>query len=94
VNGYQRILEIPMLGVSTRNYGKVLPEVAEAVGVAKSSVGRESIEAGAQELKDLGGRRFDDLDLLILYLDSLVFGAHQLLSANPSKFRAASENLW
>jgi len=83
-----------MLGVSTRNYRKVLPEVAEVVGVAKSSVSREFIEASAQELKDLAERRFDDLDLLILYLDGLVFGAHHLLSANPSKVRAASENLW
>jgi len=77
----QRVLEILMHGVSTRSYREVLPEVAEAVGVSKSSVSREFIDASAEALKALAARRFDDLDLLILYLDGLVFGGHHVLSA-------------
>jgi len=77
----QRVLEILMHGVSTRSYRAVLPEVAEAVGVSKSSVSREFIDASEEALKALAARRFDDRDLLILYLDGLVFGAHHVLSA-------------
>ena len=77
----RRIVEILMHGVSTRSYREVLPEVAEAVGVSKSSVSREFIDASEEALKALAARRFDDLDLLILYLDGLIFGAHHVLSA-------------
>lgn len=77
----KRMLEILMLGISTRDYRKVLPEMAETVGVAKSSVSRQFVEASEEELKALAERRFDDKDILIVYLDGLVFGRHHILSA-------------
>jgi transposase-like protein len=77
----RRILEILMHGVSTRAYRQVLPQMAETVGVSKSAVSREWIDASEEALKALAARRFDDLDLLILYLDGLIFGAHHVLSA-------------
>jgi transposase-like protein len=77
----RRIVEILMHGVSTRAYREVLPQVAEAVGVSKSSVSREFIDASEGALKALDARRFDDLDILIIYLDGLIFGAHHVLSA-------------
>jgi putative transposase len=77
----RRILEILMRGVSTRAYRDVLPEMAEAAGVSKSSVSREFMDASEEALKALAERRFDDLDILIIYLDGLIFGAHHVLSA-------------
>ena len=77
----QRMLEILMCGVSTRNYSKVLPQMAETVGISKSSVSREFIEASERALKELAERCFDDKDILIIYLDGLVFGQHHVLSA-------------
>ena len=77
----RRMLEILMAGVSTRNYRKVLPEMAETVGISKSAVSREFIDASVEALKTLGERRFDEVDLLVIYLDGLVFGAHHVLSA-------------
>ncbi|MGI0081287.1 MAG: IS256 family transposase, partial [Nitrososphaerales archaeon] len=41
----ERMLEILLRGVSTRQYGAVLPAMAETVGVSKSSVSREAVEA-------------------------------------------------
>ena len=76
-----RMLEILLRGVSTRQYQRVLPEMASTVGVAKSSVSAEAIEAGEEELRRLCERRFDDLDILVIYLDGLVFGTHHLLAA-------------
>jgi len=77
----QRMLEILMNGVSTRKYREVLPEMAETVGVSKSSVSREAMEASEQVLRQLAERQFTDVDLLIIYLDGLQFGAHHVLVA-------------
>jgi len=77
----ERMLEILMHGVSTRSYETVLPAMAETVGVSKSEVSREFIDASAEAMKALAERRFDDVDILVIYLDGLVFGAHHVLSA-------------
>ena len=77
----QRMLEILMAGISTRSYSKVLPQMAESVGVSKSAVSREFVEASEKVLKELAERRFDDKDILIIYLDGLVFGRHHVLTA-------------
>ena len=70
----RRMLEILMSGLSTRKYKDVLPAMAETVGVSKSAVSRQSIEASEQTLKELSERRFDDKDILIVYLDGIRFG--------------------
>ena len=75
------MLEILVSGVSTRKYERVLPEMAETVGVSKSSVSREFIEASEAELKRLCARRFDELDILIVYIDGQVFGPHSVITA-------------
>jgi len=64
-----RMLEILMRGVSTRNYRAVIPEMADTVGVSRSSVSRQMQEASEAELKELLERRFDQVKLLIIYLD-------------------------
>jgi transposase-like protein len=74
----QRMLEILLRGVSTRQYQKVLPEMAESVGISKSSVSAESIAASQEQLRQLCERRLEGLEL---YLDGLSFGAHQVLGA-------------
>lgn len=76
-----RMLEILLRGVSTRQYKAVLPEMAETVGVEQSSVSQQAIAASEDELRRLCERRFDQLDILIVYLDGLVFGSHHLLAA-------------
>jgi hypothetical protein len=77
----QRLLEILMHGVSTRHYRQVLPEMAQTVGVSKSSVSREFVDASEKALKELAERRFDEQDLLIVYLDGLVFGEQHVIAA-------------
>ncbi len=76
-----RMLEILLRGVSTRQYQAVLPEMAETVGVAKSSVSAEAIEASEEELRRLCERRLEALDLLVIYLDGLLFDTHHVLAA-------------
>jgi len=77
----QRILSILMHGISTRSYKKVLPEMAETVGVSKSNVSREFIEASEQQMKEFAERRFDDKDILIIYIDGIRFGQFHVIAA-------------
>ena len=76
-----RMLSILMKGVSTRNYEGVIGEMADSVGVSKSSVSREFIEAGKAELASLLARRFDDKDILAVYIDGQEFSGHHVLAA-------------
>jgi len=77
----QRMLDVLMRGISTRQYAEVLPEMASTCGVSKSTVSREAAEAGEQALKELLERRFDAIDLLVIYLDGMQFGEHHVISA-------------
>jgi putative transposase len=76
-----RMLEILLRGVSTRQYRKVLPEMAETVGVSRSSVSRQAVEASEEELRRLCERRLEGLELLVLYLDGVRFAHHHVLVA-------------
>jgi transposase-like protein len=77
----ERMLEILLAGVSTRRYKQVLPKMAETVGVSKSSVSRESIEAGERLLIELAERRYDDLDLLVIWIDGIRLGQYHVIAA-------------
>lgn len=76
-----RVLGILMRGVSTRNYREVLPEMAEQVGVSKSQVSRENIDAGERLLQELAERNFSDRDLLVIYVDGMRFGEYLVVAA-------------
>jgi transposase-like protein len=77
----QRMLEILLCGVSTRRYKDVLPQMADTVGISKSEVSRQTIEAGERVLQDLAERRFDDKEILIVYIDGIQFGSHHIVAA-------------
>jgi transposase-like protein len=76
-----RLLEILLRGVSTRQYNRVLPEMASAVGMSKSSVSAEAIKASGEELRKLCERRWDQVELVVIYLDGIVCGKHHVLAA-------------
>ena len=55
--------------------------MADTVGVSRSTVSRESIEASEAALQQLLERRFDDVELLIIYIDGMHFGDQCVLAA-------------
>ena len=67
-----RMLELVLNGVSTRRYKQVLPAMADQVGISKSEVSRETIEAGTRVLQELAERDLGELDVLVVYLDGIV----------------------
>ncbi len=76
-----RMMEILLEGVSTRRYQGVFPKMADTVGVSKSSVSRAMIQASEAEVEKLLNRRFDDVDLLIIYVDGIHFGEQCVIGA-------------
>lgn len=76
-----RILEILMSGISTRNYQKIVPEMTDTVGVSKSAVSREFIEQSEQTLKELCESQFEDVDILVVYIDGIRFGQVHVIAA-------------
>ena len=62
----ERILELMMRGVSTRSCGAIITEAAEACGVSKSSVSRESEASEKNSRRTMGYR---DLWILKAILD-------------------------
>ncbi len=77
----QRMMGALLRGVSTRQYEEVLPEMASTVGVSRSSISRQAIEGSAEQLRQLRERRWDQADLLVIYIDGQRFGAHHVISA-------------
>jgi len=76
-----RMLDILMKGVSTRNYAGVIGAMAGTVGVSKSAVSQETIEAAEKSIDEVLTRRLDELDLLVIYVDGLIFSGHTVLVA-------------
>lgn len=77
----ERIRDILVRGVSTRRYAEVLPRMAGSVGIAKSSVSRRFIQASQEALERLMSRRFDQLDILAVWIDGIVVEGHHILAA-------------
>lgn len=77
----QYMLSAMMRGISTREYHEVLPTMAETVGVSRSAVSRHAIEASVEQLKQLQERRWDQVEILVIYIDGQRFADHLILSA-------------
>lgn len=76
-----RMLGALLRGVSTRQYEEVLPEMAATAGVSRSSVSRQAIEGSAEQLRQLQERRWENVDLLAIYIDGQRFGDHHVITA-------------
>ena len=77
----ERMMGALLRGVSTRQYKEILPEMAETVGVSRSSISRQAIEGSAEQLRQLQERRWDRASLLVIYIDGQRFGTHHVISA-------------
>ena len=77
----QHMLGALLRGISTREYHEVLPKMAETVGVSRSAVSRQAIEASVEQLRQLQERRWDQIEILVIYIDGQRFGEHHILSA-------------
>lgn len=76
-----RLRDILVTGVSTRQYAKVLPAMAGTVGVKKSSVSKHFIRASEKALEALSERKLNEIELPAIYLDGVIVDQHPILAA-------------
>jgi putative transposase len=76
-----KMMDTLLRGVSTRNYGKVIKEMAHTAGVSKSAVSRQFVEQSEKRLEELQARRFDDRNILAIYIDGIDLAGHHVLTA-------------
>lgn len=76
-----RMYEILVCGVTTRKYKRAIREMADTAGVSRSAVSREFVDDSAARLSQLCGRRFEGVDILVVYIDGIVFGKHSVVAA-------------
>lgn len=77
----KHMLSTLLRGVSTRKYDEILPEMAESVGLSKSSVSRNAIRISEQKLREFAERRWEEIPLLVIYIDGVRVGDYQVLVA-------------
>src|SRR5450755_3264350 len=70
-----------MRGLSTRNYGPVVKDFAQAYGVEKSAVSENFIEASREKVKELMERRLGELRLCAVLIDGTPFKDRQMIVA-------------
>ena len=68
-------------GLSTRNYGPVVKDFANAYGVEKSAVSENFIEASREKLKELMERPLGKLNLCAVLIDGTPFKDRQMIVA-------------
>ena len=59
--------------------------MADQVGVSKSEVSRETIEAGTRVLKELAERDLNELDVLVVTVAGVVANARVVASSGPPR---------
>lgn len=70
-----------MRGLSTRNYGPVTKDFAEAYGIEKSAVSEHFIETSRAKLKELMERPLGNLKLCAVMIDGTPFKDRQMIVA-------------
>jgi len=77
----QHMLGALLRGVSTREYAEVLPQMAQTVGVSRSAISRQAIEASVEQLQQLQERRWEGVEILVIYIDGQRFAEQHVISA-------------
>jgi putative transposase len=76
-----RLRRLVMAGVSTRRYAEVIPPMAQSVGIKRSSVSRKLVEAAQRAMATLAERRFDEIDILAVYIDGIRIAGQMVVVA-------------
>src|SRR5438094_5498530 len=77
----QHLLGALLRGVSTREYAEVLPQMAETVGVSRSAISRQAVEASVEQMQQLQERRWEGVEILVIYIDGQRFAEQHVISA-------------
>ena len=77
----EELLAEVLRGMSARKYEETVTEAGKAFGVSPSSVSRHLVEATAKRLVQFRERRFDDVQVFALFLDTVHRGGQAFVVA-------------
>ena len=75
------VAERVVCGLSTRKYRRAVQATLQGYGIRKSSVSRHFVRATAEQLRELGERRLENLQLVALLIDGIEFAGQTLIVA-------------
>jgi putative transposase len=76
-----RLRDIVLGGLSTRQYEQAVVAGAQAVGLSKSAVSRQFVQASAAQLSELNSRSFEHTQLLVIYVDGMIVAGTHVIAA-------------
>ena len=89
LNRYEDLKQLPeqteqlingvLLGLSMRDYGKVIDHFGEGFGMSKSSVSRSFIERTEEKLKEFESRSLEHLNVIALFIDGKYLSKEQII---------------
>jgi transposase-like protein len=74
-----RILKAVLLGLSTRDYERVIGNLLDGFGLSSSSVSKEFIEQSSQKLEDFENRDLSDYDFVSIFIDGKYLAKEQII---------------
>ena len=75
----ERLEDSILLGLSTRDYERVAGSILGGFGLSQSSVSRAFTQRSAQALEAFEERRFDEEEILALWIDGKYLARHQIV---------------
>ena len=89
LNRYEDLKQLPeqteqlingvLLGLSMRDYGKVIDHFGEGFGMSKSSISRSFIERTEEKLKEFESRSLEHLNVIALFIDGKYLSKEQII---------------
>lgn len=74
-----RILKAVLLGLSTRDYKRVIGNLLDGFGLSSSSVSKEFIEQSSRKLEAFENRDLSDYDFVSLFIDGKYLAKEQII---------------
>ena len=88
---YEQLKEMPeqsdevvnsvLHGISMRDYKKVATSLTDSFGLSSATISRQFIERSTQAVEEFCSRRFDDLEIMALFIDGKHLGGEQMVIA-------------
>ncbi len=89
LNRYEDLKQLPepseqlingvLLGLSMRDYAKVIDHLGEGFGMSKSSLSRSFIDRTEEKLKEFESRSLDPLQIIALFIDGKYLSKEQII---------------
>jgi putative transposase len=75
----EQLINGVLLGLSMRDYAKVVDHLGEGFGLSKSAISRSFIERTEEKLKEFESRSLDHLQIIALFIDGKYLSKEQII---------------